>query len=148
MPMFLKEQLGDKLTKVTTIDNNPSMLKVAEKYFGFVPGGKIESICGDAYEFVQKPENKDKYDLIIMDINYTEEDLNISPPWKFLDTEFLQKVVDLAGDNALIALNVLYYTKDAKQKVFDNISAIKNVSKMAYFEPEESNNRVFLLSTS
>jgi len=52
MPMFLKEQLGDKLTKVTTIDNNPSMLKVAEKYFGFLPGDKIESLCGDAYEFV------------------------------------------------------------------------------------------------
>jgi len=83
-----------------------------------------------------------------MDINYTEEDLNISPPWKFLDTEFLQKVVDLADDNALIALNVLYYSKDAKQKVFDNISAIKGVTKMAFFEPEESNNRVFLLSTS
>lgn len=124
MPMFLKEQLGDKLTKVTTIDNNPAMLQVAEKYFGFQPGDKIESHCGDAYEFVQNPDNKEKYDLIIMDINYTEEDLNISPPWKFLDTEFLQQVVDLASDNALIALNVLYYSKEAKQKVFDNISSV------------------------
>lgn len=52
MPMFLKEQLGDKLAKVTTIDNNPSMLKVAEKYFGFLPDDKIESLCTDAYEFV------------------------------------------------------------------------------------------------
>lgn len=119
MPMFIKSQFCDNLSKITTIDNSESMLKIAEKYFGFQNGGKIDSLCEDAYEFVQK--NDKKYDLIIMDVNYTEEDKNISPPWKFLETEFLQKIVDTGSENSLIALNILYYSADAKKKVFDQI---------------------------
>ena len=100
------------------------MLTVAEKHFGFQPGDKIESLCTDAYDFIEKSQEKGAFDLIIMDINYTEDDLKISPPWKFLETEFLQKIVDLANDNALIALNILYYSNEAKKRVFDNIKAI------------------------
>jgi phage shock protein A len=48
----------------------------------------------------------------------------------------------------LIALNVLYYSNDAKKKVYDNIKAVQGVTKKAIFEAQESNNRVFLLSTS
>jgi spermidine synthase len=148
MPMFLKEQLGEKLNKITTIDNNAQMLTVAERYFGFQAGEKLESVCADAYDYVASSSDKGAFDMIIMDINYSEEDLNISPPWKFLETEFLQKVVDLANDNALIALNVLYYSKDAKARVFENIKAIQGVSKKALVEVEDCNNRIFMLSTS
>ena len=70
---------------------------------------------------------------------------NISPPWKFLETEFLQKIADLGSENSLVALNVLYYSTDAKKKVFDNINAIKNVDKKCMFESSE-NNKVFFLA--
>ena len=78
--------------------------------------------------FSKKSKGK-KFDLIIMDINYTEEDKNISPPWKFLETEFLQKICDMGSENCLIAFNILYYSADAKKKVFDNILALKNIDK-------------------
>ena len=51
------------------------MLSVAEKYFGFQAGDKIESICADAYEYIDKSTSKGAYDIIIMDINYQEDDL-------------------------------------------------------------------------
>jgi ubiquinone/menaquinone biosynthesis C-methylase UbiE len=35
MPMFLQQQFGDQIEKITTIDNSEDMLKIAEKYFGF-----------------------------------------------------------------------------------------------------------------
>ena len=164
MPMFLKQQFGENLGKITTIDNSENMLKIAEKYFGFQNGGKIESLCEDAYEYVNKSKglkidlndkknsqnikinyNAEKFDLIIMDINYTEEDKNISPPWKFLETEFLQKICDMGSENCLIAFNILYYSADAKKKVFDNILALKNIDKKCMYESSE-NNKVFFLA--
>ena len=144
MPMFLKQQFGENLGKLTTIDNSKNMLKVAEKYFGFQNGGKIESLCEDAYEYVEKSKGK-KFDLIIMDINYTDEDKNISPPWKFLETEFLQKICDMGSDNCLIAHNIPCYSADAKKKVSDNMLALKNIDNKCMYESSE-NNKVFFLA--
>jgi hypothetical protein len=79
-----------------------------------------------------------------MDINYSEEDKNISPPWKFLETDFLQKLCELGSDSCLIVLNILYYSEDAKKRVFDNILSLKNIDKKCMFESED-NNKVFFL---
>jgi hypothetical protein len=47
-----------------------------------------------------------------MDINFKAEDPNISPPWKFLEKEFLQKLVDISNNEcSYIAINVLCYDK-------------------------------------
>lgn len=34
-----------------------------------------------------------KFDMVFMDINYSEDNLELSPPQKFLETEFLEKLV-------------------------------------------------------
>ena len=58
MPSFLKSQLGNSIEKITTIDNNADILKVAEKYFGFVTKDTvIESICADAFEWVNNSKD-------------------------------------------------------------------------------------------
>jgi len=45
MPMFLNSHLGEKIKKITTIDINENMLKVAKEHFGFkTEGTNIESI--------------------------------------------------------------------------------------------------------
>jgi spermidine synthase len=54
MPMFLKYQLGEKLEKLVTIDINEQMLKVAQNYFGFVADEQVESVCEDAYRYVEE----------------------------------------------------------------------------------------------
>ena len=46
------------LEKLVTIDLNPDIITLGKKYFGFDPDGEIlESIEGDAYEFVQANHN-------------------------------------------------------------------------------------------
>ena len=46
MPSFLVSQLGDRLGKITTVDNSQDMLTIAKDFFGFSPDGeKIESVC-------------------------------------------------------------------------------------------------------
>jgi hypothetical protein len=42
-------------------------------------------------DFQPTPQNK--FDMIFMDINYEEDNLRLSPPKKFLDTEFLKKLM-------------------------------------------------------
>ena len=84
-----------------------------------------------------------------MDINYQEEDKSISPPWKFLETPFLQKVCDLANPaNAYIALNVIYYNEEAKKRVCENITNLQDVDHKLYAQVEESSNKLCLLSRS
>ena len=148
--MFLRTQLDECLESITTIDNNANMLKIAEKYFGFHPDEKLVSLCQDAYEYIEntKLPKDNLFDIAIMDINYTEEDLHISPPWKFLTTEFLQKIADefLNQDCAYFCINVIYYSEEAKTKVHDCFKAVKNFHKLAVFEVDEGNNKVFVLS--
>jgi len=150
MPMFLRTQLDECLESITTIDNNANMLKIAEKYFGFHPDEKLVSLCQDAYEYIEntKLPKDNLFDIAIMDINYTEEDLHISPPWKFLTTEFLQKIANefLNQDCAYFCINVIYYSEEAKTKVHDCFKAVKNFHKLAVFEVDEGNNKVFVLS--
>ena len=40
----------------------------------------------------------EKEDIIFMDINFKAEDPNISPPRKFLEKEFLQKLVEISNN--------------------------------------------------
>jgi tRNA1(Val) A37 N6-methylase TrmN6 len=35
LPMFLKSQLGDRLSEIVTVDINPEIIKVAKEFFGF-----------------------------------------------------------------------------------------------------------------
>ena len=51
----------------------------------------------------------------------------------------------MGSENCLIAFNILYYSADAKKKVYDNILALKNIDKKCMYESSE-NNKVFFLA--
>lgn len=73
MPSFLISQLGQKISKITTVDLSKDMLTVAQKYFGFNPDSEqIESVVADAHEFVLNHGSETLYDIIIMDVNCSE----------------------------------------------------------------------------
>jgi hypothetical protein len=48
-----------------------------------------------------------------MDINYQEDDLSISPPKKFVEPQFLNKLVSMTNEDGLVAFNLLCYEKKA-----------------------------------
>jgi hypothetical protein len=50
----------------------------------------LQSVIADAYEFVHASgSKKTKFDMLYMDINYEESDMQLSPPFKFLETSYL-----------------------------------------------------------
>jgi len=116
LPMFLKSQMAslNLVEKLVTIENNQDMITVAKNYFGFDPDGEIlESLQDDGYEYVMKNYvvsnlKMDKpYHMIFMDINYSSDDVTISPPKKFLAPDFLQALCSMAHPEcAYIAINV------------------------------------------
>ena len=55
LPMFLKNNFNsDQVKSITTVDINPDMVELAEKYFGFDAGesSTINSVIADAYAFL------------------------------------------------------------------------------------------------
>lgn len=56
---------------------------------------KLKSVIADAHKFVEdfQVTPQSKYDMIFMDINYEEDNLQLSPPKKFLETAFLNKLL-------------------------------------------------------
>jgi spermidine synthase len=95
LPMFLRGQLGDKLAEIITLDINPEVIKIAQDYFGFVEEEKLKSVIADAYRYVvdYQVSPATKFDMIFMDINYEEDNVQLSPPRKFLTQEFLSKLL-------------------------------------------------------
>lgn len=95
LPMFLRGQLGDKLAEIITVDINSEVLKIAKEYCGFLEDDKLKSVIADAYRFVNDYQvtPATKFDMIFMDINYEEDNIQLSPPRKFLSQEFLAKLL-------------------------------------------------------
>lgn len=111
LPMFLKTQLGEKLKQLVTVDINTDIVEVAKNYFGFVEDEKLKSVIGDAYAFVNEGSLQ-QFDLIFMDINYEDANNGISPPFKFIETAFLDKLLDMLTDTGFVTLNLLTYDKE------------------------------------
>ena len=96
LSMFLRSQLDTKLAEIVTVDINPEIIKIAKEYFGFQEDAKLKSVIADAYRYVldyQVPTPAAKFDMIFMDVNYEEDNVQLSPPRKFLTTEFLNKLM-------------------------------------------------------
>lgn len=95
LPMFLRSQLDTKLAEIVTVDINPEIIKIAKEYFGFKEDEKLKSVIADAFKYVNdfQVTPASKFDMIFMDINYEEENIQLSPPRKFLTPEFIGKLL-------------------------------------------------------
>ena len=50
-------------------------------------------------------QKADSFDVVIMDLNYEEDDLKVSPPKKFFEPDFIKQLHTIAKPTALIAFN-------------------------------------------
>lgn len=53
-----------------------------------------------------------KFDMIFMDVNYEEDNVHLSPPRKFLETEFLQKLMEMITNEGFVTFNLLFYDSE------------------------------------
>jgi spermidine synthase len=116
----------------------------------------VKSIIADAYQYVND-YNSTKFDMVFMDVNYEEDNLEISPPMKFLQTEFLRKLTvslgknlilkDLVTADGFVTFNLLSYDKETTDRVFGMIAEVPKSHKY-YIEGEEEVNRVIHITKS
>lgn len=59
--------------------------------------------------------------MVIMDVNFHGEDPNISPPWKFLEADFLKKLISLSQDHIFVAINVLCYSDESRKRLEETL---------------------------
>jgi hypothetical protein len=88
-----------------------------------------------------------KFDIIFMDINYEENDLGMSPPFKFVEESFLSKLLGMTSKEGFLAFNLLCYDKETLDKVFKEVKNAKAESSV-YVSGDEDLNKVVILSKS
>lgn len=125
--MFLRHHFAAQLDSLVTVDINPAIVKAAQEYFGFHPDATLRSEIADAYEFVNsaKPES---FDIVIMDVNYEEGDIKVSPPKKFFEPDFIRQLHAIAKPTALIAINTII-DESHKPKLLTQIRQVKESIK-------------------
>ncbi len=90
-------------SEITGVEIDPMMIELGKKYLGL---NNTKVIIQDAYEFIKK--NKEKYDLVIVDLYIGDEF-----PEKFEKEEFLNKLTK----NELVIFNRLYFGEKRKEAV-------------------------------
>lgn len=146
-PMFLRGQFGDKLHSLVTVDINEQMIKIAKEYFGFQEDEKVKSVIADAYKYVDEITSGEKFDIVVMDINYEEDNISLSPPKKFLEREFLAKLINLTTEEGFVTFNLLSQDTQLLNSVYSDVLSTSALGKYI-IEGEEDANKVIVLTKS
>ena len=143
------------MEKLITVDISEDILTVAKNYFGFSPDGKVlESLTKDAYEYVttlSTGKSEPPFDLLFMDINYSSDDITISPPKKFLEASFLQKLLSLCTPKcSYICINVQIYSSEGMESLMKELVALKESDDapevVKYHQVEEARNCIVMIA--
>jgi hypothetical protein len=86
---FLNKLLKNNV-KITSVELEKQIVDIGKEYFGFKTDN---SIIGDAKKYVlDHASDFNKYDLIIIDINNTDQNQGISPPPIFFELDYLNAI--------------------------------------------------------
>jgi len=96
---------------ITGVEIDETVIKLAKKYFDIEKIKDLVLVNQDAFDFMKT--NKEKYDMIVIDIY-----LDHIVPAKFETKEFLGFVKDGLSSNGMILFNKLGYDKRAKESAF------------------------------
>ena len=109
-------------SKITGIEIDPVMVELGKKYLGLK---NTKVIIQDAYEYTKK--NKEKYDLVIVDLYIGDEF-----PKKFEEESFLK----LLTKSKLVIFNRLYFGEKRKEAVKFGNKLEKVFPKVNWFYPQ------------
>ena len=129
LPTALHKLLPD--SEIISVEIDPSVVKLAKKYFNYQENDKLKTEIKDGRVFVKRAIKKNKnFDWIILDAfngDYIPEHL--------LTVEFLTEIKTLLSDGGLLTANTfnssrLYdYESVTYQKVFKAIRVLKSATK-------------------
>lgn len=124
--------------KITGVEIDPSVVEIANKYFGLNEILNCEIVIDDAFEFVLK--TKDKYDLIIIDIFRDTEMPN------FLFEDFwINRINFLLRTNGFILFNTMTLTKKHKERNLSYRSRFSSDYSVRMYPKVEEHNELFTI---
>ncbi|MEO5658376.1 MAG: fused MFS/spermidine synthase [Polaromonas sp.] len=134
MPSKLQEILFG--AKIDCVELDPSVVKVAKRYFGFSPDKETSIVIEDGRVFVKRAQKQGKkYDLIILDAFD-----HVYIPEHMLTKEFLIEVRSLLEKDGVLAANTF-----SSSKLYDAESATYASAFGAFYNLKMNvNNRVIL----
>lgn len=135
--MFLASHFGERI-QVTSVDNNPEIVELGKKHFGL--DSTVVSVIADAYDYIQS--SQEQFDLVLMDICYSEDNAGVSPPQKYLAADYLAKLRAMAP---VVAVNTMIRAKKDRDALLKSFKAVK-CSKYAAKCVDGDLNEVFMFS--
>ena len=132
LPRVLRKILPQ--AKIDSVELDPSVVKVAARFFGFAPGRDSAVVIDDGRVFVKRAQKQaKKYDLIVLDAFD-----HVYIPEHLLTREYLVEVRSLLAPGGVLAANTF-----SSSKLYDAESATYASAFGAYYNLKMSN-RVIL----
>ncbi|KAG6613770.1 methyltransferase-like protein 13 isoform x1 [Phytophthora cinnamomi] len=95
---------------VTACELDPTIVTVAEQYFGFHQDDRMRVVVADALKYVAEQSTtseKPSFDSIVVDVDAKQRDVGMScPPISFVEDAFLAHVHSLLGPRGVLLINV------------------------------------------
>jgi spermidine synthase len=124
--------------RITGVEIDPSVVEIANTYFGLDKILNCEVIIDDAFEFVLK--TKDKYDLVIIDI-FRDTDM---PNFLFEDF-WINRINFLLRTNGFILFNTMTLTKKHKERNLSYRSRFSSDYSVRMYPKVEEHNELFTI---
>lgn len=141
MVHFLKHH--DPELKIDTVEIDPAVVRLAEKYFQVRSEGHVQLITADGFKYLQ--ETTQRYDVIYLDayLKPAADTDATGLPLKLKTLEFYKGLQDKLAEGGLVAFNL-----NAHNQRPEDIRNIKTAFAQAYvFSPAKTSNVVALAST-
>ncbi|KAJ8388464.1 hypothetical protein AAFF_G00133400 [Aldrovandia affinis] len=122
LPQFVRDFVPAASVEVVELD--PTILEVAQNWFGFRSDDRLKVTLGDGLEHINKLESQGGhfYDVIMFDVDSKDAALGMScPPPAFVETGFLEKVRSLLTPRGVFMLNLVCRDSALRESVLGRI---------------------------
>lgn len=107
--------------KITGIEIDPEIIKVGKKYFGLDKIFGLKTVIADAAEFVPKKANKERWNLVFVDLYLADQ-----VPFQCETVGFLKDLGEVLAPDGLVFFNRLYY-KEHKEKTEQFLDKLEEI---------------------
>lgn len=127
---------------VTACELDPTIVMVAEQYFGFKQDQRMRVVVADALEYVAEQSTaavKPQFDSIIMDVDAKQRDVGMScPPTSFVEDAFLAHVHNLLAPRGVLLINVSCRDSTLFKDIIARLHRVfKNARAVLQLKPSE-----------
>jgi spermidine synthase len=131
----------------TLVEENKMITQLGKEYFGLNKYDEQSSSVKDKWvfcnikDYVNNKETKEEYyDLIVIDVNNTESEENISPPLWLFDENVLNKIKGMLKGNGMFVCNLLANNYKRYWDAFDKMKQVFGM--MRYVDNNEDMNKI------